>query len=166
MDPRCRRRLSHSAFTCSSCLYKSIFSGRRSPLATSFAQVASAQDFGAQGVLIYPDPADFSQDPHKLSLSSHRAVYGHVSLGGAGSALLGSQGCTSLPRMRLLCYSWKPSSRFQCGHPSPHRCTWEQGTPTHLASLPSIKPSSLQSNPRASRASRPSPSVRTLPLSY
>uniref|UniRef100_A0A5G2QD61 Transferrin receptor 2 n=1 Tax=Sus scrofa TaxID=9823 RepID=A0A5G2QD61_PIG len=48
----------------------------------SFAQkVASAQDFGAQGVLIYPDPADFSQDPHKLSLSSHRAVYGHVHLG-------------------------------------------------------------------------------------
>uniref|UniRef100_A0A452SW87 Transferrin receptor protein 2 n=1 Tax=Ursus americanus TaxID=9643 RepID=A0A452SW87_URSAM len=48
----------------------------------SFAQkVASAQDFGARGVLIYPDPADFSQDPHKLSLSSHRAVYGHVHLG-------------------------------------------------------------------------------------
>uniref|UniRef100_A0A8C0KP87 Transferrin receptor protein 2 n=1 Tax=Canis lupus dingo TaxID=286419 RepID=A0A8C0KP87_CANLU len=48
----------------------------------SFAQkVASAQDFGAQGVLIYPDPADFSQDPHKLGLSSHRAVYGHVHLG-------------------------------------------------------------------------------------
>nr|XP_035929230.1 transferrin receptor protein 2 isoform X3 [Halichoerus grypus] len=44
----------------------------------SFAQkVASAQDFGARGVLIYPDPADFSQDPHKLGLSSHRAVYGH-----------------------------------------------------------------------------------------
>ncbi|XP_008578935.1 PREDICTED: transferrin receptor protein 2 [Galeopterus variegatus] len=49
---------------------------------TSFAQkVASAQDFGARGVLIYPDPADFSQDPLKLSLSSHRAVYGHVHLG-------------------------------------------------------------------------------------
>ncbi|XP_058425105.1 transferrin receptor protein 2 isoform X2 [Diceros bicornis minor] len=48
----------------------------------SFAQkVASAQDFGARGVLIYPDPADFSQDPHKLRLSSHRAVYGHVHLG-------------------------------------------------------------------------------------
>ncbi|XP_019608373.1 transferrin receptor protein 2 isoform X2 [Rhinolophus sinicus] len=48
----------------------------------SFAQkVASAQDFGAQGVLIYPDPADFSQDPHKPGLSSHRAVYGHVHLG-------------------------------------------------------------------------------------
>uniref|UniRef100_A0A8C7A0C3 Transferrin receptor protein 2 n=1 Tax=Neovison vison TaxID=452646 RepID=A0A8C7A0C3_NEOVI len=48
----------------------------------SFAQkVASAQDFGAGGVLIYPDPADFSQDPHKLGLSSHRAVYGHVHLG-------------------------------------------------------------------------------------
>uniref|UniRef100_A0A8C3X221 Transferrin receptor 2 n=1 Tax=Catagonus wagneri TaxID=51154 RepID=A0A8C3X221_9CETA len=48
----------------------------------NFAQkVASAQDFGAQGVLIYPDPADFSQDPHKLGLSSHRAVYGHVHLG-------------------------------------------------------------------------------------
>ncbi|KAK2492510.1 hypothetical protein MC885_001675 [Smutsia gigantea] len=48
----------------------------------SFAQkVASAQDFGARGVLIYPDPADFSQDPHKLSLSSHRAVYGHVHMG-------------------------------------------------------------------------------------
>ncbi|XP_053069462.1 transferrin receptor protein 2 isoform X5 [Acinonyx jubatus] len=44
----------------------------------SFAQkVASAQDFGARGVLIYPDSADFSQDPHKLGLSSHRAVYGH-----------------------------------------------------------------------------------------
>ncbi|XP_069426160.1 transferrin receptor protein 2 isoform X3 [Ovis canadensis] len=48
----------------------------------NFAQkVASAQDFGAQGVLIYPDPADFSQGPHKLSLSSHRAVYGQVHLG-------------------------------------------------------------------------------------
>ncbi|XP_045675425.1 transferrin receptor protein 2 isoform X1 [Phyllostomus hastatus] len=48
----------------------------------SFAQkVASAQDFGAGGVLIYPDPADFSQDPHKPGLSSARAVYGHVHLG-------------------------------------------------------------------------------------
>ncbi|XP_024427471.2 transferrin receptor protein 2 isoform X2 [Desmodus rotundus] len=48
----------------------------------SFAQkVASAQDFGAQGVLIYPDPADFSQNPHKPGLSSDRAVYGHVHLG-------------------------------------------------------------------------------------
>ncbi|XP_064334723.1 transferrin receptor protein 2 isoform X4 [Camelus dromedarius] len=48
----------------------------------NFAQkVASAQDFGARGVLIYPDPADFSQGPHKISLSSHRAVYGHVHLG-------------------------------------------------------------------------------------
>ncbi|XP_021563668.1 transferrin receptor protein 2 [Carlito syrichta] len=49
---------------------------------TSFARkVASAQDFGARGVLIYPDPADFTQDPHKPGLSSHRAVYGHVHLG-------------------------------------------------------------------------------------
>ncbi|XP_055462627.1 transferrin receptor protein 2 [Psammomys obesus] len=49
---------------------------------TSFAQkVAVAQDFGARGVLIYPDPADFSQDPHKPGLSSHQAVYGHVHLG-------------------------------------------------------------------------------------
>ncbi|CAO2630107.1 Transferrin receptor protein 2, partial [Lemmus lemmus] len=49
---------------------------------TSFAQkVAIAQDFGAHGVLIYPDPADFSQDPHKPGLSSHQAVYGHVHLG-------------------------------------------------------------------------------------
>uniref|UniRef100_A0A1U8CCU9 Transferrin receptor protein 2 n=1 Tax=Mesocricetus auratus TaxID=10036 RepID=A0A1U8CCU9_MESAU len=49
---------------------------------TSFAQkVAIAQDFGAQGVLVYPDPADFSQDPHKPGLSSHQAVYGHVHLG-------------------------------------------------------------------------------------
>ncbi|EFB16436.1 hypothetical protein PANDA_017113, partial [Ailuropoda melanoleuca] len=63
------------------CPYKSVFSGRRSPLDTFLLQVASAQDFGARGVLIYPDPADFSQDPHKLSLSSHRAVYGHVHLG-------------------------------------------------------------------------------------
>ncbi|XP_058141858.1 transferrin receptor protein 2 isoform X2 [Dasypus novemcinctus] len=48
----------------------------------SFAQkVASAQAFGASGVLIYPDPADLSWDAHKLSLSSHRAVYGHVHLG-------------------------------------------------------------------------------------
>nr|KAF6491240.1 transferrin receptor 2 [Molossus molossus] len=48
----------------------------------SFAQkVASAQDFGAGGVLIYPDPADFPQDPHKPGLSSNRAVYGHVHLG-------------------------------------------------------------------------------------
>ncbi|XP_054445771.1 transferrin receptor protein 2 isoform X4 [Pteronotus mesoamericanus] len=48
----------------------------------SFAQkVASAQDFGAEGVLIYPDPADFSQDPHKPGLSGDRAVYGHVHLG-------------------------------------------------------------------------------------
>lgn len=44
-----------------------------------FPQVANAQDFGARGVLIYPDPADFSRDPYKLRLSSHRAVYGHVS---------------------------------------------------------------------------------------
>lgn len=49
---------------------------------TSFAQkVAIAQDLGAQGVLIYPDPADFSRDPHKPGLSSHQAVYGHVHLG-------------------------------------------------------------------------------------
>ncbi|GAB1290336.1 Transferrin receptor protein 2 [Apodemus speciosus] len=49
---------------------------------TSFAQkVAIAQDLGVQGVLIYPDPADFSQDPHKPGLSSHQAVYGHVHLG-------------------------------------------------------------------------------------
>uniref|UniRef100_G1RMG9 Transferrin receptor 2 n=1 Tax=Nomascus leucogenys TaxID=61853 RepID=G1RMG9_NOMLE len=48
----------------------------------SFAQkVANAQDFGAQGVLIYPEPADFSQDPPKPSLSSQQAVYGHVHLG-------------------------------------------------------------------------------------
>ncbi|KAG8523751.1 Transferrin receptor protein 2 [Galemys pyrenaicus] len=48
----------------------------------SFAQkVASAQNFGARGVLIYPDPTDFSQDPHNLGLSSRRAVYGHVHLG-------------------------------------------------------------------------------------
>ncbi|XP_030789080.1 transferrin receptor protein 2 isoform X1 [Rhinopithecus roxellana] len=44
-------------------------------------QVTNAQDFGAQGVLIYPEPADFSQDPHKPSLSSQQAVYGHVHLG-------------------------------------------------------------------------------------
>ncbi|XP_049645254.1 transferrin receptor protein 2 [Suncus etruscus] len=50
--------------------------------AISFAQkVATAQEFGARGVLIYPDPADFSPDPHKPGLSSHRAVYGHVHLG-------------------------------------------------------------------------------------
>nr|XP_045000016.1 transferrin receptor protein 2 [Jaculus jaculus] len=49
---------------------------------TSFAQkVANAQKFGARGVLIYPDPKDFFQDPHKPGLSSHRAVYGHVHLG-------------------------------------------------------------------------------------
>lgn len=49
---------------------------------TSFAQkVAIAQDFGAHGVLIYPDPADFSQDPHKPGLSRHQAVFGHVHLG-------------------------------------------------------------------------------------
>ncbi|PNI92745.1 TFR2 isoform 10, partial [Pan troglodytes] len=48
----------------------------------SFAQkVTNAQDFGAQGVLIYPEPADFSQDPPKPSLSSQQAVYGHVHLG-------------------------------------------------------------------------------------
>ncbi|XP_032111071.1 transferrin receptor protein 2 isoform X1 [Sapajus apella] len=48
----------------------------------SFAQkVTNAQDFGARGVLIYPEPADFSQDPHKPSLSSQQAVYGHVHLG-------------------------------------------------------------------------------------
>ncbi|XP_006764752.1 PREDICTED: transferrin receptor protein 2 isoform X2 [Myotis davidii] len=48
----------------------------------SFAQkVASAQDFGAGGVLIYPDPADFPQGPHRPGLSSSRAVYGHVHLG-------------------------------------------------------------------------------------
>ncbi|XP_054445770.1 transferrin receptor protein 2 isoform X3 [Pteronotus mesoamericanus] len=49
--------------------------------ATGNATVASAQDFGAEGVLIYPDPADFSQDPHKPGLSGDRAVYGHVHLG-------------------------------------------------------------------------------------
>lgn len=42
---------------------------------------------------MYPDPADFSQDPHKPGLSSHRAVYGHVSLWRASSACLGSWGC-------------------------------------------------------------------------
>ncbi|PNJ85696.1 TFR2 isoform 3 [Pongo abelii] len=48
----------------------------------SFAQkVTTAQDFGAQGVLIYPEPVDFSQDPPKPSLSSQQAVYGHVHLG-------------------------------------------------------------------------------------
>ncbi|XP_076996921.1 transferrin receptor protein 2 [Tamandua tetradactyla] len=48
----------------------------------SFAQkVASAQDFEASGVLIYPDPADHSWDTHKLGLSSHQAVFGHVHLG-------------------------------------------------------------------------------------
>ncbi|CAK6444532.1 unnamed protein product [Pipistrellus nathusii] len=50
--------------------------------AISFAQkVASAQDFGAGGVLIYPDPADFPRGPHKPGLSGNRAVYGHVHLG-------------------------------------------------------------------------------------
>ncbi|XP_037670683.1 transferrin receptor protein 2 isoform X3 [Choloepus didactylus] len=53
----------------------------RSPEAISLPQVATAQDFGASGVLIYPDPAEFSWDTHKLGLSSHRAVYGHVHLG-------------------------------------------------------------------------------------
>ncbi|XP_054416270.1 transferrin receptor protein 2 isoform X3 [Pongo abelii] len=43
--------------------------------------VTTAQDFGAQGVLIYPEPVDFSQDPPKPSLSSQQAVYGHVHLG-------------------------------------------------------------------------------------
>ncbi|XP_038624906.1 transferrin receptor protein 2 isoform X1 [Tachyglossus aculeatus] len=48
----------------------------------SFAEkVANAQAFGARGVLIYPDPADILQDPRKLGLSSHTAVYGHVHLG-------------------------------------------------------------------------------------
>ncbi|XP_004705655.1 transferrin receptor protein 2 [Echinops telfairi] len=48
----------------------------------SFAQkVAWAQDFGARGVLIYPDPADLSSDTHKLGLSRHRALYGHVHMG-------------------------------------------------------------------------------------
>lgn len=75
--------------------------------------MASAQDFGALGVLIYPDPADFSQDPHKPGLSSHRAVYGHVSLGGASSAFLGSLGCNSLPHMRLARSFWESSSQFQ-----------------------------------------------------
>ncbi|XP_055984391.1 transferrin receptor protein 2 [Sorex fumeus] len=50
--------------------------------AISFAQkVANAQASGARGVLLYPDPADFSPDSPKLGLSSHRAVYGHVHLG-------------------------------------------------------------------------------------
>ncbi|XP_010607808.1 transferrin receptor protein 2 isoform X2 [Fukomys damarensis] len=49
---------------------------------TSFAQkVATAQHAGALGVLLYPDPADFSQDPHKPGLSSQQAVFGHVHLG-------------------------------------------------------------------------------------
>ncbi|KAM6156736.1 transferrin receptor protein 2 [Erethizon dorsatum] len=50
--------------------------------ATSFAQkVATAQHAGARGVLLYPDPEDFFQDPHKPGLSSQWAVYGHVHLG-------------------------------------------------------------------------------------
>ena len=159
------QRQCHFTFTSFSCPYKSVFSGRRSLLPMSHPQVASAQDFGARGVLIYPDSADFSQDPHKLGLSSHRAVYGHVSLGAASGGFLGSQDCTSLSRMMLVSYSWEPSSQFQCGHPLPHRCTWELGTPTRLASLPLIKPSSLQSSPQASLTSQPSPSVRTLPPS-
>ncbi|XP_004840244.1 transferrin receptor protein 2 isoform X3 [Heterocephalus glaber] len=49
---------------------------------TSFAQkVATAQHAGALGVLLYPDPADFSQDPHNPGLSSQQAVFGHVHLG-------------------------------------------------------------------------------------
>ena len=77
------QRPCHPTFICIFFPSQPAFSGRMGPLAACLPQVASAQDFGAQGVLIYPDPADFSQGPHKLSLSSHRAVYGHVSLGGA-----------------------------------------------------------------------------------
>nr|XP_003470195.3 transferrin receptor protein 2 [Cavia porcellus] len=49
---------------------------------TSFAQkVATAQHAGAIGVLLYPDPEDFSRRPDRPGLSSQRAVYGHVHLG-------------------------------------------------------------------------------------
>lgn len=152
-------------FPCFSCPYNWVLSRRRSPLATPLPQVASAQDFGAGGVLIYPDPADFSQDPHKLGLSSHRAVYGHVSLGKPAVDSWSPQNWTSLSGMRLVGYPWEPSSQLWCGHPFPRRCISELGTPTRLASLPLIKPSSLQSSPPASLTYPPSPSVRTLPPS-
>lgn len=108
---------------------------------TSFAQkVAIAQDFGAQGVLIYPDPADFSQDPHKPGLSSRQAVYGHVSLQGWGV-----WGEPELPSWGPGIYKWGLfSPQFQSRYPFLFRCTWELETLTHLAFHLSIKPSSLQ----------------------
>uniref|UniRef100_UPI00398E6004 transferrin receptor protein 2 n=1 Tax=Pristiophorus japonicus TaxID=55135 RepID=UPI00398E6004 len=48
----------------------------------SFAEkVALAQQYGAVGVLIYPDPADISPDPRGLGLFGNIAISGHVHLG-------------------------------------------------------------------------------------
>lgn len=111
------QRQCHFNFTCFSCPYKLVVSARRTLLPTSHPQVASAQNFGARGVLIYPDSADFSQDPHKLSLSSHRAVYGHVSLGAASGGFLGFQDYTSLSEIRLVATLGNPAHRFSVDTP-------------------------------------------------
>uniref|UniRef100_W5N7W6 Transferrin receptor 2 n=1 Tax=Lepisosteus oculatus TaxID=7918 RepID=W5N7W6_LEPOC len=48
----------------------------------SFAEkVANAQQAGAVGVLIYPDPADVPQDPRRLGLDSSVAISEHVHMG-------------------------------------------------------------------------------------
>uniref|UniRef100_A0A8C7TD68 Transferrin receptor 2 n=1 Tax=Oncorhynchus mykiss TaxID=8022 RepID=A0A8C7TD68_ONCMY len=48
----------------------------------SYAEkVLLAQKAGAGGALIYPDPADISQDPRRLGLNSYTAISEHVHLG-------------------------------------------------------------------------------------
>uniref|UniRef100_A0A8D2LEC0 Transferrin receptor 2 n=1 Tax=Varanus komodoensis TaxID=61221 RepID=A0A8D2LEC0_VARKO len=48
----------------------------------SYAEkVANAEAAHARGVLIYPDPYDFPQDPRNLGLSPNTSIYGHVHMG-------------------------------------------------------------------------------------
>ncbi|XP_011799348.1 PREDICTED: transferrin receptor protein 2 [Colobus angolensis palliatus] len=75
----CKQKPCH--FLVSPALMNRVFFWEKESFSHLPPQVTNAQDFGAQGVLIYPEPADFSQDPHKPSLSSQQAVYGHVHLG-------------------------------------------------------------------------------------
>ena len=105
-------------------------------------QVTNAQDFGAQGVLIYPEPADFSQDPPKPSLSSQQAVYGHVSLGRLAMLFPGPEATPSCSEWgwHVFRFSWKPSSQLCMGTPFP------AGAPGNWRPLHTWLPF-LQSNP-------------------
>ncbi|XP_070585518.1 transferrin receptor protein 2 [Erythrolamprus reginae] len=48
----------------------------------SYAEkVANAEARQVKGVLIYPDPSDIPQDPHKLGLFPNISIYGHVHMG-------------------------------------------------------------------------------------